>query len=73
MVSRDGSDFDELPRVGTKRSVKERLGNQLDASAYGSDAVSKRCFLFPSYLCIESKALPFFGKHVLCFVCFWNF
>ncbi|KAF2592434.1 hypothetical protein F2Q70_00044759 [Brassica cretica] len=43
VVSRDGSDFDELPRVGTKRSVKERLGNQLDASAYGSDAVSKRC------------------------------
>ncbi|CAN6932946.1 unnamed protein product [Brassica oleracea] len=42
VVSRDGSDFDELPRVGTKRSVKERLGNQLDASAYGSDAVSKR-------------------------------
>ncbi|CDY42992.1 BnaC02g19660D [Brassica napus] len=38
MVSRDGSDLDdELPRVGTKRSVKERLGNQLD-----SDAVSKR-------------------------------
>ncbi|CAN6852173.1 unnamed protein product [Brassica oleracea] len=38
VVSRDGSDLDdELPRVGTKRSVKERLGNQLD-----SDAVSKR-------------------------------
>ena len=46
MVSRDGSDLDdELPRVGTKRSVIERLGNQLD-----SDAVSKRCFLFPSYV-----------------------
>lgn len=46
VVSRDGSDLDdELPRVGTKRSVKERLGNQLD-----SDAVSKRCFLFPSYV-----------------------
>ncbi|CAN7053139.1 unnamed protein product [Brassica rapa subsp. trilocularis] len=42
VVSRDGTDIDELPRVGTKRSVKERLGNQLDTSAYGSDAVSKR-------------------------------
>ncbi|ESQ28203.1 hypothetical protein EUTSA_v10018424mg [Eutrema salsugineum] len=45
VVSRDGSDLDagyELPRVGTKRSVKERLGNQLDSSVYGSDAVSKR-------------------------------
>ncbi|KAL0700781.1 hypothetical protein Bca4012_056903 [Brassica carinata] len=42
VVSRDGSDFDEVPRVGTKRSVKERLGNQLGVSAYGSDAVSKR-------------------------------
>uniref|UniRef100_M4CUK4 SAM domain-containing protein n=1 Tax=Brassica campestris TaxID=3711 RepID=M4CUK4_BRACM len=38
VVSRDGSDLeDELPRVGTKRSVKERLGNLLD-----SDAVTKR-------------------------------
>ncbi|WZY76525.1 hypothetical protein YC2023_022909 [Brassica napus] len=38
VVSRDGSDLeDELPRVGTKRSVKERLGNQLD-----SDSVTKR-------------------------------
>ncbi|KAJ0256291.1 Sterile alpha motif [Hirschfeldia incana] len=42
VVSRDGTDIDELPRVGTKRSVKERLGNQFDTSAYGSDAVSKR-------------------------------
>nr|VDD00894.1 unnamed protein product [Brassica rapa] len=42
VVSRDGTDIDELPRVGTKRSVKERLGNQFDSSAYGSDAVSKR-------------------------------
>ncbi|WZZ06045.1 serine/arginine repetitive matrix protein 1 [Brassica napus] len=42
VVSRDGTDIDELPRVGTKRSVKERLGNQFDSSSYGSDAVSKR-------------------------------
>ncbi|KAJ4884295.1 Sterile alpha motif (SAM) domain-containing protein [Raphanus sativus] len=42
VVSRDGTDIDDLPRVGTKRSVKERLGNQFDVSAYGSDAVSKR-------------------------------
>ncbi|CAH8392180.1 unnamed protein product [Eruca vesicaria subsp. sativa] len=35
VVSRDGDN--ELVRVGTKRSVKERLGNQLD-----SDAVIKR-------------------------------
>lgn len=50
MVSRDGCDLeleDELlPKVGTKRSVKERLGSQLDSDA----VVSKRCFLSPSYL-----------------------
>ncbi|CAN8235831.1 unnamed protein product [Cochlearia groenlandica] len=49
VVSRDGSDIDtgyELPRAGTKRSVKERLGNQIDcSSSYGSDGVSKRLFL----------------------------
>lgn len=47
MVNRAASDLDagyELPRVGTKRSVKERLGNQLDSSVYGSEeVVSKRC------------------------------
>ncbi|KAL0733819.1 hypothetical protein Bca4012_010029 [Brassica carinata] len=42
VVSQDGTDIDDLPSVGTKWSVKERLGNQLDVSAYGSDAVSKR-------------------------------
>ncbi|KAH0938283.1 hypothetical protein HID58_005744 [Brassica napus] len=43
VVSRDGSDLeDELPRVGTKRSVKERLGNLLD-----SDAVTKRLKVRP--------------------------
>lgn len=50
MVSRDGSDLDggfELPRAGTKRSVKERLGNQLDSSFYGNEVVSKRYFPFP--------------------------
>lgn len=87
VVSRDGTDIDELPRVGTKRSVKERLGNQFDSSSYGSDAVSKRYFLFPSYVCIESKELlnlllmkvrPFVwihgvGKDGLCFVFFLDF
>ncbi|CAH2066513.1 unnamed protein product, partial [Thlaspi arvense] len=45
VVSRDGSDLDgglELPRVGTKRSVKERLGNPLDSSVYRSDAAKRR-------------------------------
>ncbi|CAA7014372.1 unnamed protein product [Microthlaspi erraticum] len=42
VVNRDGSDEFELPRAGTKRSVKERLGNQSDSSFHGSDVVSKR-------------------------------
>ncbi|CAE5963643.1 unnamed protein product [Arabidopsis arenosa] len=46
VVNRAASDLDdgyELPRVGTKRSVKERLGNQLDSSVYGGEeVVSKR-------------------------------
>ncbi|XP_010512096.1 PREDICTED: serine/arginine repetitive matrix protein 1 [Camelina sativa] len=47
VVNRDASDIDagyELPRVGTKRSAKERLGNQLDSSLYGGseEVVSKR-------------------------------
>lgn len=50
VVNRDGSELDagyELPRAGTKRSVKERLGNQLDSSFYGNEVVSKRYFHFP--------------------------
>lgn len=47
MVNRAASDLDdgyELPRIGTKRSVKERLGKQLDSSVYGGEeVVSKRC------------------------------
>jgi hypothetical protein len=46
VVNRAASDIDdgyELPRVGTKRSVKERLGNPLDSSVYGGEeVVSKR-------------------------------
>ncbi|KAL1215331.1 hypothetical protein V5N11_009752 [Cardamine amara subsp. amara] len=46
VVNRTGSELDggyELPKVGTKRSVKERLGNPLDSSFYGNDeVVSKR-------------------------------
>uniref|UniRef100_A0A1J3HGK7 SEC23-interacting protein n=1 Tax=Noccaea caerulescens TaxID=107243 RepID=A0A1J3HGK7_NOCCA len=42
VVNRGGSDEFELPRAGTKRSVKERLGNQSDSSFHGSDVVSKR-------------------------------
>lgn len=46
VVSRDLELEDELPpRVGTKRSVKERLGNQLEDSSL-SVAVTKRSFLF---------------------------
>ncbi|CAH8257687.1 unnamed protein product [Arabidopsis lyrata] len=46
VVNRAASDLDdgyELPRIGTKRSVKERLGKQLDSSVYGGEeVVSKR-------------------------------
>lgn len=57
VVNRDGSDEFELPRAGTKRSVKERLGNQSDSSFHGSDVVSKRCFHFPSSVSIGFQEL----------------
>ncbi|KAF8098759.1 hypothetical protein N665_0259s0029 [Sinapis alba] len=63
VVSRYGSDFDELSIVGTKRPVKERLGNQFDVSVYGSDAAITEihCFLF-FLLCRQRGEASFSGN-----------